>query len=134
MIKFWFCFLKVWLPLNVTNGVTDWRVKMSSKFSEKWSNFGPLFKNVAPVRLSLVIFNGSHTFKKRSQSLAIFFKIWNSTNFLKIGVNFGHNSKVYVIHYHHNKSIYKIFIVLLLNCFRKVLLSLLVCIPPWINQ
>ena len=57
---------------------TDRRVKICLKFSQKWPNFGPLFKNVAPVKLPLVTFNGSHTFEKQNQSLAIFLRIWNS--------------------------------------------------------
>ena len=96
MTKLWLRFLKLWLPLNVINGshIFKRRTKVwplvwefethfypfiRSKFSEKWPNFGLLFKNVALVRLPLVTFNGSRTFKKGGQNLAIFLRIWNSS-------------------------------------------------------
>ena len=94
MTKFWLPFLKMWLPLNVNDGVTDKRVKIISKFSEKWPNFGPLFKNSSRYASVSDIY-GSHTFKREAKIWSRFWEFGTLVNFLKIGANIGHNTEVY---------------------------------------
>ena len=71
--KLWFRFFKVWLPLNDLTGTT--LLEREPKFGHLSESLELIF-TPCPL-LPLVTFNGSYTFKKRSQSLATFQGIWN---------------------------------------------------------